>query len=177
VATPDVDFYFDPTCPYAWVTSRWLVEVPRQRPLRVGWRPLALRLLDEPIGYHTRPPDYPHAHQRGLEMLRIVHAREQYGPEVVGGLYTAMGEEIWGGPPPAEATCEAVLAEEVRPRDLAAVLARAGLAPELAAAAHDSSRDAAILAETCAAVDRAGGDVGTPCSGSTHRTGRRSSAR
>lgn len=158
-----LEFFFDPTCPFAWVASRWVVEVQRQRPLEVTWRPLALRLLNEPIGYDTRPPDYPHAHQRGLEMLRIVHAaRERHGPGVVGDLYTAMGEEIWHGDAPAEATFEAVLAEEARPRDLAVVVARAGLPPGLADAAHDEGRDDALRAETFEAVERAGGGVGTP---------------
>jgi hypothetical protein len=163
VVPTDVDFFFDPTCPYAWVTSRWVVEVARQRRLSVGWRPLALRLLNEPIGYDTRPPDYPHAHQRGLEMLRVVHAaRERYGAGVVGDLYTAMGEEIWDGPPPAPATFEAVLAEEARPRDLAAVVVRAGLPAELASDASDDSRDEDLRVETFTAVERAGGGVGTP---------------
>ncbi|NMH96730.1 DsbA family protein [Pseudonocardia acidicola] len=158
-----VEFFFDPTCPFAWVTSRWVVEVARQRPVTVRWRPLSLKLLNEPLGYDGRPADYPDAHQRGLEMLRVVHAaRERYGEGVVGDLYTALGEEIWHGPAPDEATFEAVLAEEARPRDLAAVLRHAGLDPDLAAAAHDTGRDEALRAETLEAVNRAGGGVGTP---------------
>ncbi len=158
-----LEFFFDPTCPFAWVTSRWIVDVERQGVVDVTWRPLALRLLNEPIGYETRPPDYPHAHQRGLEMLRVVDAaRDRYGEGVVGTLYTAMGEEIWNGDPPAEATFEAVLAEEARPRDLGAVLERAGLPGDLAEAATDTDRDLALREETFIAVDGGGGDVGTP---------------
>ena len=160
---PDLEFFFDPVCPFCWVTSRWVMNVARQRPLEIIWRPLSLRILNEPIGYETRPPGYPEAHQRGLEMVRVVAAaREAFGPAVVGDLYTAMGEAVWSVPPPEEATFEAVLGETSRPRDLPAILARAGLPEELAVAAHDESRDAALRAETEEAVDRAGGGVGTP---------------
>jgi 2-hydroxychromene-2-carboxylate isomerase len=159
----DVEFFFDPVCPFCWVTSRWVVNVAWQRPMEVVWRPLSLRILNEPIGYETRPAGYPGAHQRGLEMLRVVHAaREAYGPEVIGGLYTVMGEAVWGVPSPEEATFEAILEETGRGRDLRAILARAGLPERLAIAAHDERRDAALWAETQEAVERAGGGVGTP---------------
>lgn len=163
MTTVDLEFFFDPVCPFCWVTSRWVMNVARQRPLEVTWRPLSLRILNEPIGYEDRPADYPEAHQRGLEMVRVVAAaREAYGPGVVGGLYTEMGEAVWGVPAPAEATFEAVLHETIRPRDLSAICARAGLAEELGAAAHDEGWDATLRAETNKAVERVGGGVGTP---------------
>lgn len=159
----DLEFFFDPVCPFCWVTSRWVVNVTRQRPLEVIWRPLSLRILNEPIGYETRPAGYPDAHQRGLEMVRVVDAaREAHGPLVVGDLYTAMGEAVWSVPAPEEATFEAILEQTRRRRDLPAILAHAGLPEELAVAAHDERRDAALRAETQEAVDRAGGGVGTP---------------
>ena len=159
----DLEFFFDPVCPFCWVTSRWVVNVARHRPLEVLWRPLSLRILNEPIGYETRPAGYPEAHQRGLEMVRVVAAaREAFGPAVVGDLYTAMGEAVWGVAPPEEATFEAVLEETGRGRDLTVILARAGLPEELAVAAYDKRHDASLRAETQEAVDRAGGGVGTP---------------
>lgn len=158
-----VEFSFDPVCPFCWVTAQWVRNVARQRPLTVHWRPLSLRILNEPIGYETRPPGYPDAHQRGLEMLRVVvAARDAYGPEVVGDLYQAMGEAVWGAPAPEEPTFEAILAATARPRDLAAIVERAGLSIELAAAAHDSRWDEQLREETEQAVERAGGGVGTP---------------
>ncbi|MGH3450989.1 MAG: DsbA family protein [Haloechinothrix sp.] len=158
-----VEFSFDPVCPFCWVTAQWVRNVARQRPLTILWRPLSLRILNEPIGYQDRPPGYPDAHQRGLEMLRVVvAARHAYGPEVVGELYQAMGEAVWNAPAPAESSFEAVLAATARPRDLAAILTRAGLPTDLAAAAHDRSRDADVRSETEQAVLRAGGGVGTP---------------
>jgi 2-hydroxychromene-2-carboxylate isomerase len=135
----DLEFYFDPVCPFCWVTSQWVRHVARQRPLTVTWRPFSLRILNEPIGYADRPAAYPDAHQRGLEMLRVVAAaRAAHGPEVVGDLYVAMGEAVWNAPVPAEATFEAVLTDTAQPRDLAAILAQAHLPTELASAAHDS---------------------------------------
>ncbi len=161
--TEHVEFFFDPVCPFCWVTSRWVCNVARQRRLEVEWRPLSLRLLNEPIGYETRPPDYPQAHQRGLEMLRVVAAaRDEHGADVLGDLYTAMGEAVWNSAAPEEPTFEAVLADTARGRDLSAILNRVGLPAELADAASDESRDDALRAETQDAVDRAGGGVGTP---------------
>jgi 2-hydroxychromene-2-carboxylate isomerase len=159
----DLEFYFDPVCPFCWVTSRWVRNVARQRPLSVDWRPLSLRVLNEPIGYDDKPAAYPDAHQRGLEMLRmVVAARESYDTEAIGELYTAMGEAVWNEPAPPEPTFEAVLAETARPRDLAAIVSRAGLDEALVDAAHDTGRDAALETETREAVERAGGGVGTP---------------
>lgn len=159
----DLEFYFDPVCPFCWVTSRWVVNVAEQRPLTVEWRPLALRILNEPIGYDGKPAAYPDAHQRGLEMLRVVDAaREAYGPAAIGELYTAMGEAVWNVPAPEEPTFEAVLADTARPRDLATILSGVGMDDKLAEAARDDGRDEALRAETQQAVDRAGGGVGTP---------------
>ncbi len=159
----DLEFFFDPVCPFCWVTSRWVRNVAGQRPLDVVWRPLSLRLLNEPIGYDGKPAAYPDAHQRGLEMLRVVDAaRDEHGPAVIGELYSALGEAVWNSHPPQEATFEALLSETARPRDLAGALERAGLPAELAGAADDDGRDAALRDETHEAVDRAGGGVGTP---------------
>jgi hypothetical protein len=163
MADIDLEFFFDPVCPFCWVTSRWVTNVARLRPLQVEWRPLSLRLLNEPIGYESRPAGYPEAHQRGLEMLRVVAAaREMYGPAVIGDLYTAMGEAVWNVPAPVDATFDAVLRETIRPRDLPSILAGVGLSKNLAGAAGDRRYDAALRAETQEAVDRAGGGVGTP---------------
>lgn len=159
----DLEFYFDPVCPFCWVTSQWVRNVERKRPLSVDWRPLSLRILNEPIGYDTRPAAYPDAHQRGLEMLRVVAAaRRSHGWKVVGDLYEAMGEAVWHAPSPEEPTFEAVLDDTSRPRDLDKILTKAGLPADLAEAANDMSFDDELRTETTEAVERAGGEVGTP---------------
>ncbi|GAA2360941.1 DsbA family protein [Saccharopolyspora halophila] len=158
-----VEFFFDPICPFCWVTAQWVRGVAAQRPLRVRWRPLALKVLNEPIGYEGKPAAYPEAHERGLEMLRVVAAaRAEHGEDVVGELYRALGEAVWNVAPPEEASFEAVLASTAAPRDLMAALDAAGLPRGLADAAHDPAWDTGLRSETEEAVQRAGGGVGTP---------------
>lgn len=162
----DVEFFFDPICPFCWVTSRWVVEVSRQRRLDVRWRPLSLALLNEEISYEQRKevsPAYPDSHRRGLEMLRVVHAtRETAGPDPIGDLYTALGELVWNSAAPEGDDFDAVMREMARERDLRPALERAGLPADLAEAATDAGRDADLRRETREAVERCGGDVGTP---------------
>ncbi|MBQ6641376.1 MAG: DsbA family protein [Saccharopolyspora sp.] len=162
----DLEFFFDPLCPFCWVTSRWVVEVQRQRTLAVRWRPLSLAILNEDISYEQRKqasPAYPDSHVRGLEMLRVVHAaRERAGPERVGDLYTALGELVWDSEAPQGDDFDAVMQEMARHRDLRPALERAGLPADLAEAADDADRDADLRAETFEGVDRCGGGVGTP---------------
>lgn len=69
----DLEFFFDPVCPFCWVTSRWVKEVRRARGLEVEWRFMSLRLLNDD-GYEDKPPEYPATHRRGLEMLRVCAA-------------------------------------------------------------------------------------------------------
>jgi hypothetical protein len=161
-----LEFFFDPICPFCWVTSRWVVEVAGKRPLQVTWRPLSLAILNEEISYEERKkasPEYPDSHVRGLEMLRVVHAaREAHGPEVVGDLYTALGELVWDADPPEGDDFRAVMHEMARRRDLRPALERVGLPADLADAADDTSRDDDLRAETQEAVERCGGGVGTP---------------
>jgi 2-hydroxychromene-2-carboxylate isomerase len=159
----DAEFFFDPVCPFCWVTAQWVRTVIERRGVSIRWRPLSLRVLNEPIGYEGKPPAYPEEHQRGLELLRVVAAaRQEHGEGVVGELYTAMGTAVWDAPAPAEATFEAVLEDAARPRDIPAILDRAGLPRELAAAAENSAWDGEVRAETDTAVQRVGGGVGTP---------------
>jgi 2-hydroxychromene-2-carboxylate isomerase len=162
-AMADVEFFFDPVCPFCWVTAGWVRNVRRERSLDVSWRPLSLRLLNESIGYEGRPAAYPQVHQRGLEMLRVVVAtRARHGAEAIDGLYASLGATVWDAPAPEEASFEAVLERVARPPDLAAALDRAGLPGDLADAAADASLDEELRSETDEAVSRAGGGVGTP---------------
>lgn len=164
--TDRLEFFFDPICPFCWVTSRWVVEVAEQRPMEITWRPLSLAILNEGISYDERrkaSEEYPDSHVRGLEMLRVVHAaRETHGPEVVGDLYTALGSLVWDEDPPAGDDFRAVMHEMARRRDLRPALERVGLPTDLADAADDTARDDDLRAETQEAVERCGGGVGTP---------------
>ena len=164
--TTRLEFFFDPICPFCWVTSRWVVAVQRERDLEVTWRPLSLAILNEEISYEERrkaSPEYPDSHLRGLEMLRVVMAaREAHGQEVVGELYTALGELVWDSEAPEGDDFDAVMHEMARVRDLAPALEKAGLPTDLATAADDTSRDEQLRRETQEAAERCGGGVGTP---------------
>ncbi len=156
----DLEFFFDPVCPFCWVTSRWVTEVSRQRPLEVRWRPLSLAILNEGIGYEERKkaaPEYPDSHQRGLEMLRVVHAaRETAGSERVGELYTALGELVWNSEAPEGDDFDAVMHEMARRRDLRPALERVGLPADLADAAAEVLQ---LAAHWCAGVGGTAGAV------------------
>jgi 2-hydroxychromene-2-carboxylate isomerase len=161
IEVADIEFYWDPICPFAWVTSRWVEKVVAQRPMTVDWRFISLRILNEGRDYETEfPPNYLDMHTRGVRMLRVAAAaREAHGRELVGPLYTALGESIWNRTrqPGVQAFAGIGDAEH-----LSAVLAVVGLPAALAAAADDAGFDAILRADTEAGLERTGGGVGTP---------------
>lgn len=152
----DVEFFWDPMCPWAWITSRWMVEVQEQRDLDVDWRFIALRVVNEDKDYDTAfPPKYPQLHGLGLQLLRVAAAvREQHGREHLGALYTALGTRIH-----VDRGREGLFERA----GVAALLAELGLPPELAEVVDDEGEwDAAVRADTALGLERAGKDVGTP---------------
>jgi 2-hydroxychromene-2-carboxylate isomerase len=162
-APADVRFWFDPVCPFAWMTSQWLRRVMEQRDYAVEWRLISLRLLNAHVDYDSHfPPEYEAGHNAGLRLLRVVHrVREEHGTEAVGRLYAALGARIFDSEPLTE---QLVGDLDVRGTVdfLAPALAEAGLAAELTAALEEDHRDAAIREETEEALALTGKDVGTP---------------
>jgi 2-hydroxychromene-2-carboxylate isomerase len=153
----DVEFFFDPICPWAWISSRLTVEVVRQRELDVDWRFICLRMVNEDRHYeHEFPPGYVNAHTAGQRMLRIAAAtRQDGGNEAVSALYTAFGEQLH----------TAGRSEEVRDGDdslIVEAVELAGLPASLAAAGDDEEFDGVLREETDLALRRTGKDVGTP---------------
>lgn len=152
----DVDFFWDPMCPWAWITSRWMVEVQHQRDLDVDWRFIALRVVNEDKNYDKDfPARYPEVHGLGLELLRVAAAvREDHGRERLGDLYTALGTKVHVDQDRDALMEDGSVAEILRSLDLPA---------ELADARNDEDRyDAAVRSDTATALERAGKDVGTP---------------
>jgi hypothetical protein len=153
----DVEFFFDPICPWAWITSRLTVEVAGQRDLAVDWRFICLRMVNEDKKYEKDfPPGYVHAHTAGQRMLRIAAAaRQDIGNDAVAALYTAFGEQLH----------TAGRSEEVRDGDdsvIGEAVELAGLPVSLGAAGDDEGFDAVVREETDLALSRTGKDVGTP---------------
>src|SRR3954463_13103836 len=95
-ADPDIHFYFDPVCPFAWLTSRWVRTVMDQRGYTTNWCLISLRLLNSAVDYASHfPPEYEAGHTAGLRLLRLIaRARSEHGREVVGPLYAALGSRI-----------------------------------------------------------------------------------
>ncbi|ANH37272.1 hypothetical protein I601_0826 [Nocardioides dokdonensis FR1436] len=161
-AQPHVRFWFDPVCPFAWMTSKWVRMVAEQRDHEVEWRFISLRLLNGHLDYDTHfPPEYEAGHTAGLHLLRVcARARDEHGPEAVARLYPAITSRIFdvapeegaGGMPDGEGAREL----------LEKALAEAGLPAELAEAYDDPSYDAGLQAETDEALALTGKDVGTP---------------
>ena len=159
--TEQIDFFFDPVCPFAWMTSRWVDQVAAQRPLDVQWRFIALRMVNADKDYDADfPAGYERFHTAGLRLLRVAAAtRDAAGNDAVGALYTALGEALWDQPPEPGS----LLRSDAGTREQAAAsLDAAGLDTSLADAVDDESFDDLIGTETQLALARAGKDVGTP---------------
>jgi hypothetical protein len=154
----DLDFYFDPVCPFAWMTAKWVRMVAEQRDYTVQWRFISLRIINAHVDYAAHfPPEYEAGHTAGLRLLRVAaRARAEHGSAVVGPLYSAMGTRIFDTAPPAGGT-------ERGSRDFVIpLLADAGLPEDLADALDDKGYDEVLRAETEHALSLTGRDVGTP---------------
>jgi protein-disulfide isomerase-like protein with CxxC motif len=145
------DFYFDPLCPWAWMTSRWMLEVEQVRPVDVRWKVMSLAVLNE-----DKIDEVPEEYR---EMLRttawgpvrvVTAAKELHGDEYVGKLYTALGTRFHnnGEAPTKEA--------------IAAALKEVGLPEDLVEYADKDTYDTELRASHTEGIGKVGQDVGTP---------------
>jgi 2-hydroxychromene-2-carboxylate isomerase len=142
------DFWFDPRCPFAWLTSRWILEVEQVRDIRVRWHVMSLAYLNQDRDISE---DYRKSLEGAWGPVRVlIAAEQQHGSEMLLPLYTAMGERIHLHKQPVDRQ----LVEES--------LADAGLPVALADAMDDPSYDKAVIRSHREGMDQVGDDVGTP---------------
>lgn len=151
--------YFDVTCPFAWVTSRWLLEVEKVRDVKVEWAPMSLAVLND--GREGLDPAYARQSANSKAPALVAAAIYTEHPEKTGDYYTAMGEKIHniGGVDKQDPACYDQLIKEA--------LEEIGLPAELFDVAHkaddeDGSYDEQLRASHAKALELVGDDVGTP---------------
>lgn len=154
-STAVADFWFDPTCPWAWMTSRWITEVEKVRDISVRWHVMSLSVLNE--GREELPEDYKKAMAESWGPVRVLTAaRLAHGDDVLGPFYTALGTKIHPEGRRATDGLKALVVEALADLDLPADLIDAWDRRD------GDDIDVALRASHAEGIGQVGEDVGTP---------------
>ncbi|MEP9383984.1 DsbA family protein [Nocardioides cheoyonin] len=146
--TTNADFWFDPACPFAWITSRWILEVEKVRDVSVTWHIMSLAYLNQDKDI---PEDYRKRLSTAWQPVRVCMAvDQQYGQEKLAEIYTALG------------TRRHIEKKDFTREVIEDALTSVGLPAELADAMDDPAYDEAIKKSHHLGMDQVGNDVGTP---------------
>lgn len=157
----EIEFFFDPSCPFCWITSRWLLEVQGERDIDITWRQFSLAIKNKELA-NDGSDESPHGevHRAAHNVNRVILAAVEQGASAI-DLYTAFG------------TRNHIDGRKYDDAMITEVLAEQGLSADLAKAAQDTSYDAKLEKELQSALDAAGGEVGVPTIVFTGKDGKR----
>lgn len=144
-----VEFYWDPVCPWCWITSRWMIDVGSQKQIQVNWKLFSLKKIN---AGRDIAKDFKILHEMGLRALRVAAAvRKEYGNEGIAKLYTVMGTRYHHDKEDID-----------EPEVLDKILQTCGFAKQLADAVNKNAWDKMIAADMDQAIAKVGRDVGVP---------------
>lgn len=145
-----LEFFFDPSCPFSWITSRWLLQVSRERGVTITWRQFSLALKNNALEPTKNESDHAKAHQASHRLHRVIMiASEKYGASLI-DLYSDFGSRFH------------ILEQAFDDDMIKQVLAKNQLPASLLDSADDASLDEKLQLEINAAVAAAGPDIGVP---------------
>ncbi|HET9380082.1 MAG TPA: DsbA family protein [Streptomyces sp.] len=150
-AKTPVDFWFDPLCPWAWMTSRWVLEVEKVRDIEVRWHLMSLGVLNEDKLDTVNEGYRQWLTTKAWGPVRVVvAAQEEHGPEVLGALYTAIGTRVHNN------------GEDSGRETVGAALKEVGLPESLLDHWDGTPYEPQLRASHKEGIDKVGQDVGTP---------------